>query len=221
MSELPFHPLANLFPPMTREAFDRLVADISSDGLREAIVMHENKILDGRNRYRACLQARVAPRFRNFNPSRDVDDPIAFVISKNLPRWRHHENQCALAAARLSAWLLGEGADPKPSADLRKASDAQAAQLMNVSLRHVRCARKVLTRGTPALLDVIERGRIRVLGGGRIARWDPHDQNEFAGQLAKRASAEGALPPSQRVDAGEDRNSRPIEHPDDSQPYDA
>jgi hypothetical protein len=41
-------------------------------------------ILDGRNRYRACLEARVEPRFVEF----DADDPIAFVVSVNIKR-RH------------------------------------------------------------------------------------------------------------------------------------
>jgi ParB-like chromosome segregation protein Spo0J len=49
-----FHPLANLFPLIDGAEFDGLVADISGHGLHEAIVVFENKILDGRNRFRGA-----------------------------------------------------------------------------------------------------------------------------------------------------------------------
>jgi ParB-like chromosome segregation protein Spo0J len=52
-----FHPLAEVFPLIEGDDFDELVRDIREHGLREPIVLLGKQILDGRNRYRACVAA--------------------------------------------------------------------------------------------------------------------------------------------------------------------
>lgn len=65
-SGLPYHELCEkFFSPIEGTQFNELVADIKANGLRDKIVLHERKILDGRNRYRACIKAGL------FKPSAD------------------------------------------------------------------------------------------------------------------------------------------------------
>jgi hypothetical protein len=106
MSELQFHPLADLFPLMEGEDFDALVADIAANGLREKIDLYQGKIVEGRNRYRALQRLGINPSadqkqyFRKAIDAHTVggeiapheqsnDDRVrAYVISKNIHR-RH------------------------------------------------------------------------------------------------------------------------------------
>jgi ParB-like chromosome segregation protein Spo0J len=96
---LDFHPLAKNFPLMNGSEFNELVADVkANNGLHEPITLYQDKILDGRNRYRACLKAKVEPRFEKFEG--DDAAATAFVISKNIHR-RHlkaKEKREAIAA---------------------------------------------------------------------------------------------------------------------------
>jgi len=64
--------------------FGQLVDDLREHGLLQPIVLHEGRILDGRNRYRACQHAGVEPRFEEW----DGESPTAYVLSLNLHR-RH------------------------------------------------------------------------------------------------------------------------------------
>src|SRR5262249_18836723 len=94
--DLPFHPLADVLPLIEGAEFDRLVADIREQGLLNPITMYEGKILDGRNRYRACRAAGVTPRYVEF----EGKDPAAFVVSQNLERRHLLPSERAMVAAR-------------------------------------------------------------------------------------------------------------------------
>src|SRR2546426_3884837 len=80
MKSLEDHPLAGIFPLLERDEFARLKEDIQNHGLRESITLFQGKILDGRNRYRACLETGMQVRTREFSGG----DPAAYVVSLNL-----------------------------------------------------------------------------------------------------------------------------------------
>lgn len=75
---------------MLDQEFMTLTADIKENGLRQPITLLDGMILDGGNRYRACLQG-VEPVFVNFAGG----NIVSFVLSANLHRFRTHDGRTA------------------------------------------------------------------------------------------------------------------------------
>jgi hypothetical protein len=164
-----FHQLANLFPLMEGEEFEAFVEDIWRHGVREPIVLYQDQILDGRNRYRACQQAGVKCRFEPYRGS----DPAAYVISLNLKRRHLNESQRAMVAAKLATFKLG---DNQYSEGL---PIGRGCELLNVGERTVARAREVQGRGTPELQRVVERGAISVSAAADVAGLPIEEQQQI------------------------------------------
>jgi hypothetical protein len=137
-----FHPLANLFPLLDGPEFDELVADIKAHGLHEPVVVWQGRILDGRNRVRACQAAGVTATFSHFEPELH-GDALAFIVSKNLRRRHLNDDQRRMVAARIAN--LGRGR-PDENAATCGISRANAAALVNADLAGTEQARTVIAK---------------------------------------------------------------------------
>jgi hypothetical protein len=169
-----FHPLANIFPLIEGAAFDELVADIKSHGLREPIWLYDGQILDGRNRYRACDVAGIEPRFTVY----EGDNPLAFVISLNLKRRHLNESQRAMIASKLAN--LGEGR-PSKTAQIYAVSQSEAAELLNVSRASVQSAAKVYESAEPEVVAAVESGKLPVSFAKGLTKQDANFQKDVVG----------------------------------------
>jgi N6-adenosine-specific RNA methylase IME4/ParB-like chromosome segregation protein Spo0J len=165
-----FHPLADIFPLIEGTEFDELVADIKAHGLREPIVIYEDMILDGRNRYRACEAAGIEPTFIVYQG----DDPVSYVVSLNLHRRHLSESQRAMVAAKLANLRDGQRADLVEGLPIGRASE-----LLNVGERTVARAREVQERGVPELVSAVERGDISVSAAADVATQPIEAQREI------------------------------------------
>jgi ParB-like chromosome segregation protein Spo0J len=124
-TDLEPHEFCLALPEMPPERFAELVADIAKNGLFRPVVTYQGKILDGRHRYRACLEARVEPAFAPFHGT----DQEAFnlVVAENLQRRDLTPEQRLDVASRLISALRERA---KASA---KAGNARGAQTTNAA----------------------------------------------------------------------------------------
>lgn len=80
-----FHEASELFPMMGKTEFEELKTDIQMNGLLLPITLADGKILDGRNRFKACSDLGIDPKFERLS---DDIDPFCYVWSLNAER-RH------------------------------------------------------------------------------------------------------------------------------------
>src|SRR6266446_3537007 len=92
------HPLCGLLPPMSEAELQPLAEDIKTNGQLEPIIVYKGKILDGRNRYRACEIANVKPLTIEFSPTETHRTPEEYVLSQNVLRRHMTQGQKATVA---------------------------------------------------------------------------------------------------------------------------
>lgn len=118
------HPLCTLFPRLAGGEFDSLVADIKTNGLAQPIVLHEGMILDGGNRYRACIEAGIEPKFKEYEGS----NLVSFVLSANLHRRHMSVGQQAAIVSSAADWAKAQSVGrPRKPAILPDSSGQGAA----------------------------------------------------------------------------------------------
>jgi hypothetical protein len=179
----PFHPLADFFPLIEGKDFDQLVESIKTNGQREAIVIYEDMILDGRNRARACHAAGVAPRYVPFKG----EDPVSFVIDVNVNRRNHLKtSDRAFAAATLANMVVGgKEANSAKLQNCSAVSQERAAQLFNVSVRSVATAAKVM-KAAPPILAAVKSKDLSLLMAAKATELTTEIQEAVAAEASTR-----------------------------------
>lgn len=192
LSGLKAHRFAGIFRMLGEEEHARLAADIAERGLLNPIVVFEDAVLDGRNRYLALVDNGA------FDPEEDdwedfpelftafdgdEEEALEFVWSLNEQRRHDNPTQRALSAARY--------------ANLRDVTQAEAAARFSVSERSLSSAQHVLEHGVPELERAMDDGRLPAYLAEQVADLDEDEQREVAksDKPAKAARQKLADPP--------------------------
>ncbi|MEN6484318.1 MAG: ParB/RepB/Spo0J family partition protein [Syntrophobacteraceae bacterium] len=176
MEEFEFHELANVFPLMQGEEFQALVNDIHENGPRNPIVLYEGKVLDGRNRLRACREAGVEPIIREWEEK--DGDVVRFVISMNVQRRHLNESQRAMIATSLATFRKGQRKSNAQNCAFGVTQE-DAGKLMNVSRRYVQDAAKLKKIAIPQVSEAVVNGEFSIQRGLDIAEGAPEKQKAF------------------------------------------
>lgn len=158
---------------MSAEEFEALKADIQANGLREPIWTHDSQIIDGRNRYNACEEIGIKPRFREWD---GVGELWAFVVSLNLKRRHLTSSQLAVVALDIEKYLAEEAKLRQIAAQNNNAGRAvsqiidqqvkgkaaeQAAAIVGTNRQYVSDAKKI-EKTAPDLLPKVRSGEITI-----------------------------------------------------------
>jgi N6-adenosine-specific RNA methylase IME4/stress response protein YsnF len=186
---LKFHEVANIFPLLEGEEYRSLVEDIKINGLLNPIWTYKNEIIDGRNRFKACRELNIEPKYQEWNGNGSL---VGFVLSLNLHRRHLTPSQKSVVAIDILPMLEKEARERQGTRnDLTSVKDLtqvkpeeskeqvkpivsqkidqrengrateQAAKLTGTNRQYVSDAKKIKEQA-PELLDRVREGKFSI-----------------------------------------------------------
>ena len=195
-----YHPACLLFPRMSDAELQELVDDIKANGLQNPVILHEGKVLDGRNRLTACKKAKVEPRFVEWDGD---GSPLEWVISQNLVRRHLTASQRAVIAndllplyekeakdrQRLSRGRGKKGTNSQADLSVSGKAATVAARMAHTNATYVEAVKRI-GKKAPELVEEIRIGRINVPDAQKLADLPKRERTK----LLKMVNGKGVTP---------------------------
>ena len=172
------HDELSLFPEMRAEEFHGLEEDIKKHGQHEPIHIYQNKIIDGRHRYRACREPGIEPKVHEWNGTGSL---VEYAISLNLHRRHLNTSQRSMVAANARPVSEKEAEQrqkagkklptlPRNSGEGAKGESAEkAGKLLNVNKDSISKAQKGKRNGGQSLQKAVLNGTPSVSAAAEVA----------------------------------------------------
>lgn len=182
----PYHPSVTIFRDMQDDQFEQLKASIELSGQLEPIATQGGKIIDGRHRYRACLELGRKPIFKEIDAQMSA---IEYCVAENLHR--RHLSDFDKAEAANQIGMLSVGSNQHTAVAGR--SQGFLANLFETSADTLQRGKKIIRDGSPELQDAVRSGKISVTVGALLSDLPKEQQavvaNDDAESIAKVAKA--------------------------------
>jgi N6-adenosine-specific RNA methylase IME4 len=207
-----FHEVANIFPLMEGEEYGALVEDIRKNGLMEAIWTYQGKIIDGRNRYLACQEIGIQPKYQEWDGKGSL---VNFVVSLNLHRRHLTSSQKAVVAAEMLPWLEKENEEKRRQkiSETRRGetsqkfepshkSTEQAATITGTNRQYVSDVKKI-KEVAPEVLEKIRAGSINITEAKKIASMPEEKRDAVLKKVEAGETARNAIKKTYQEEARE------------------
>ncbi|GJJ03330.1 hypothetical protein RugamoR64_38680 [Duganella rhizosphaerae] len=182
--------------PLTEAEYAALERSILVEGCRDALVLWEDVLVDGHNRYQICQQHGIPFKVTENTSFRNLDDVKLWMIDNNLGRRSISDYQRGvlalrkkeIVAARVAELAVqaaaedaaiappeGEAPKSKPAAmPLTSREDiARAARLSSATISQIE---KIQKTATPELVEAVRSGTISINAAATVASLPEADQ---------------------------------------------
>lgn len=157
-----FHPLSQMFPYMTSDELTVLRDNMDKDR-PDVVTVYTlgGKVLEGKNMMLVAALLGLRVEFVEC----ESDDPIGFLLTRNLHRRHLTVSQRAYVAAQMVTTTLGSNQHkgtgiPVPS--VKEVTQPEAANLLCISVDSVSGASEILASGNEKIIDELRHGKITV-----------------------------------------------------------
>jgi ParB-like chromosome segregation protein Spo0J len=152
MTTLQIHPAADWLPQLPESEYAELRDDIQKHGLLEAILVKNGFIIDGRHRYRACLDLGTEPQTEEF----PHDDILGVILSRNILRRHLTADQRAMLFAKLLGGKLSDEALARKKSGVANLSTESVRRSGGRTVEKVAAAAKVGRDKAATAIDVVK-----------------------------------------------------------------
>lgn len=200
------HEIADLWPQMANDEWAEFVADIKANGLLTPIVTWRNKVVDGKHRYKACVETGTDPRFDSLPDNWDEWRVVTHCSSLHRRRNLTPAQRAAVGAEAVEKYAPKArerqqvGRPPKNENKLaprgakiseRGKAAAAAAKDIGSTERSVERA-SFVRKNAPEVFEKVKAGEVSLKVAERIAKAPPERQSALLNQLDTGARSEDA-----------------------------
>ena len=167
--------------PLTASEYAALERSLLAEGCRDALVLWNDVLIDGHNRYAICRQHEIQFKTVQNSSFKSIDDVMLWMIDNHLARrsvsdfqrgvlaLRKKEIVAAKAALPVGMAPAAAGADarqPVPQALSTREDIAKAARLSSNQISQIE---KIQKAATPELVQAVRSGEISINAAATVA----------------------------------------------------
>lgn len=176
----------NIFPAAKAEDYNRLRDDIRDNGYdsKQPIIIYEGEVLDGWNRWTACLELKINPPTRQFDGNES--EAIGLVMRTNKRRNLNSGQWATIAveaediikAISIQSEKIMKSGKGNPTQKIEqgsrneRSSTHKAAELFNTNRTYVNQAAKI-KHAAPEVFEKVKAGKMTMQDAARAVRAIP------------------------------------------------
>ena len=194
----------SLIPPLAKEEFAQLEKNVISEGCRDALVLWEETIIDGHNRFEICTKHNIEFKTKQAGVA-SREEAVLWIIKNQLGRRNLQaidrvpliERQRGILEEQAKARMIATqnnkaaGAAPPLVAELGKHEvREELAKQAGVGRTTYVLLKEITEKGTPELVEAVRNKEISAKNAATIASLPKEEQNEvFIGKDRKEVIA--------------------------------
>lgn len=183
MTDYPIHPACAVWPSMSDLSFEELVASIRERGLIHPIMLCEGKILDGKERHRACVAAGIEPKYETYSGA----DPVGFSLDVNKHRRHLPAYELAFIGEELAKIKRGGNRGNQYTGKVlgntlpNKLDTVQEiANQLGIGRQSILSARALRRHAEPNIIEMAKTGKVGIQSAGVYATQTPRKEQRDA-----------------------------------------
>ena len=177
--------------PLTESEHTALERSLLAEGCRDALVLWNDVLIDGHNRYAICQQHGIAFKTIQNTSFDSIDDVMLWMIDNHLARRSVSDFQRGvlalrkkeIVAARAPAPAAGNSADapesdsaPVPASKPALSTREEVARAARLSSNQISQIEKIQKAAAPELVEAVRAGTISINAAATVASLPPEEQ---------------------------------------------